>query len=350
MRPLPASELDEAIDIVATARGSSGWGALRGARVFLTGGTGFFGSWLIATLLRADRRFGLGSHVVVLTRDPNTFQRRFPALATDPRVRLEVGDVRDFAFPAGRFTHVVHAATAASAALNENDPRTMFDTIVDGTARTLAFARAAGVSRVLLVSSGAIYGHQPSTLDRLDESFRGGPDPADPGSAYAEGKRVAEFLSCLHARETGATVTIARGFAFVGPLLPLDAHFAVGNFLRDALRGGPIRVNGDGTPLRSYLYASDLAAWLWTILLSGRSGRAYNVGSPEAISIANLARTVGDVVGGGLSVEIARTPDPGSAPARYVPCVRRIADELGLTPRVDLKTALTRTTAWHVRS
>jgi nucleoside-diphosphate-sugar epimerase len=322
------------------------WEELRGQRIFITGGTGFFGCWLLETLLWANDRLGLNARATVLTRSPRTFEQKAPHLARHAAVTLLAGDVRSFPFPDGRFSHVIHAATQSSAMLNREQPALMFDTIVEGTRRCLEFAAASGARRFLLTSSGAVYGTQPPEVTHLAESFTGGPDPLDPNSAYGEGKRAAETLCVLASRGTVLETKIARCFAFAGPYMELDAHFAIGNFIRDQLNGGPIRVHGDGTPYRSYLYASDLTAWLWTILFRGTSGRAYNVGAEEAVSIRELARLVANAFSPPVNVEILGTPTPGAPAQRYVPSTARARQELGLTLQVPLQQAIQRTRNW----
>jgi dTDP-glucose 4,6-dehydratase len=138
--------------------------------------------------------------------------------------------------------------------------------------------------------------------------------------------------------------TIARCFAFVGPHLPLDAHFAIGNFIRDAMRGEPIRVN-DGTPYRSYLYAADLAVWLWSILFKGESCHPYNVGSDQEITIADLARTVASVLEAHHSSPPA-TSSPEPFPSRYVPSGGRSREELGLKEWISREEAIRKTADW----
>ncbi len=304
------------------------WHELRGASLFVTGGTGFFGRWMIESFCAANRQFQLGARLVVLSRHSHT-----------PRegVSFCSGDVRTFEFPDGDFSHILHLATPASAALNNSRPFEMQEICVDGTRRVLELARLRSVEKFLLASSGAVYGRQPRDLEKTPEDYLGGPDPLDPKSAYAEGKRMAEWMCAA----SGLDVKIARGFAFLGPYLPLDTHFAAGNFIADALAGHPIVVQGDGTPVRSYLYAADLAIWLWTILLRGETRRAYNVGSERETNIADLARLIS------ASVEIRGTPVIGEKPERYVPSTMRARTELHLKECIDLSESIRRTIAWH---
>ena len=150
----------------------------------------------------------------------------------------------------------------------------------------LEFAAMAGVRRLLYVSSGAVYGAQPADLAKIPETYSGACDPLDPRTAYGQAKRLAEHLCGVSAANSALETVIARAFAFVGPGLPLDGHFAIGNFIADALAGREIKVKGDGTAMRSYLYAADLAAWLVKLLAQGESGAAYNVGSDAAFPLA----------------------------------------------------------------
>jgi nucleoside-diphosphate-sugar epimerase len=325
------------------------WEELRGQRVFMTGGTGFFGCWLLESFLRANENHDLRSEAVVLTRDPDAFRLKAPHLASHPAVGLHQGDISSFEFPVGTFSCVIHAATEASARLSATDPLQMFTTIVQGTWRCLEFARHCRARKFLLTSSGAIYGKQPPDVTHIPEEYNGAPDPADIRSAYGEGKRAAEMLCALHTRQHGLETKIARCYAFVGPHLPLDIHFAIGNFIGDGLRGGPITVKGDGTPYRSYLYAADLAIWLWTILFRGEAGRPYNVGSEKDLTIAALANTVARCFRPEVEVSIGRQAVPGKAAERYVPSHQRARSELHLRETVGLEEAIARTARWYAQ-
>jgi len=210
----------------------------------------------------------------------------------------------------------------------------------------LEMARQCGSKRFLFTSSGAVYGKQPLGITHVAEDYCGAPDLSVRHSTYGEGKRTAELLCTLYASQYGLESKIARCFAFVGPYLPLDIHFAIGNFIRDGLTGGPICVNSDGTPYRSYLYAADLAIWLWTIMFKGLSCRPYNVGSDEALPIAEVARIVSQTYDPPCEVRIARPPIPGRMPERYVPSIDRAKAELTLQVWVTLPEAVRKSTDW----
>ena len=323
------------------------WEELRDQRLFVTGGTGFFGNWLLESFVWANEQLGLNASACVLTRDPAGFQQRSPALAENPAIQLHAGSVATFDFPSGEFSHIIHAATEYNPVTNLLDPVEHFEANVLGTRRVLEFAARCGVRRLLYTSSGAVYGKQPPELDLMPEDYPGAPSPLDPATAYGQSKRVSEFLCRAFGEKNEIAVTIARPFALVGPFLKLDANFAIGNFIRDALRGGPIRVSGDGTPLRSYLYAADLAVWLWTILFRGRPGQGYNVGSDQAISIGKLANRVANVVAPGTEVIFAEKAQSGKKPSRYVPAIVKARKELQLEVWTGLDEAIRRTTEWN---
>ena len=323
------------------------WDEFRDSRLLITGGTGFVGRWLLESLVWAEERYQLGLRAVVLTRDTQRFAASAPNLVAHHAISLVTGDMGSFALPDGGIDFVVHAATETVGPPGTYDPVHKFDSDVRGTERVLATARDRGARRLLFTSSGAAYGAQPPDVPFLTEEYPGAPDPTDPTTAYGQAKRASEFLCAAAGAAGEIDVVIARCFAFAGPYLPVSSNYAFGNFIRDALTGGPVVIAGDGTARRSYLYTADLSIWLWTLLVKGRSGRIYNVGSDADVSIETLARTIVGIVAPGADVEILGRAQVGTPPSRYVPSIDRARTELGLVPIVSLTEAIERTAAWH---
>ncbi len=279
----------------------------------------------------------------MLSRDPARFREAHSNLLAGLDVHLVAGDIQHpETLPEGDYTHVLHAATDSTTGLSLT-PLQRFEQIVDGTRHVLDLALRCGKPRVLMTSSGGVYGGISQFPDGVPEDFHGMPDPLEPQNAYSVAKRQAEHLCALYRDAHGLESVIARCFAFVGEDLPLDAHFAIGNFIADTLHGRDIVIQGDGTPVRSYLDQRDLARWLTTLLLRGETGRAYNVGSGEAVSIAGLAeRVAARAPGRRPEIRVMKRAPQGQAAGRnfYLPDVRRAADELGLRVEFGLDEAI----------
>ena len=295
-----------------------------GKTIFLTGGTGFFGKSILSMLKRG---FGPELKITILARDSDSFLTSHPEFLELKSVDFIAGDVRDFTFPEQSFDYIFHAAAPAMAM----PPGVERDIILTGTRRVLDFARQCGAQRFLFVSSGAVYGPQPPDLERIPEDF-----PCRPVTEYGIAKYEAEQM-CL---DSGIETVIARCFAFTGPYLNRNIHFAIGNFIRDCLENKDIEIKGDGTPYRSYLYADDLVYWLFRILLDGQAGQAYNVGSDRAVSIRELAETVRRVLHSDNRIIVRGTPVPGQLPQRYIPDITRIRRELQVRVETGLEDAI----------
>ena len=319
--------------------------AMRGARIFITGGTGYIGRWLLESLCHANRVLDLELEAIVLSRRPTEFAKRYPHLASDKCIRLIEGDVRNFTYDHEGFSHVIHAATDVVASTTALD---IFDVTVTGTKHVLEFARHQGVGDVLLLSSGAVYGIFPDHVKRASESWPCVPDVTTQLSAYGLGKIATEWLGNAYGQQYGFSCKSARVFAQIGPYLELDAHFAAGNFIRDVLQGEAIIIKGDGTAQRSYMHAIDMVTWLWAILVRGKAGSAYNVGAEQGVSIRGLAEAIMRVSGEEqVDIKVLGQPVPGAASSYYLPDTTLARKELGLSITVPFEDAIRRTLEWY---
>jgi nucleoside-diphosphate-sugar epimerase len=341
-RPLPVEDLDHVL-----VNTYPFWNDAKGKKFFITGGTGFFGFWLLESFAYINDKLNLGMSACVLTRNIRKFKLKAPYLVNRLDITFVEGDIRTFEYLEGEYSYVIHAATDTSADYNKGDPNVIADTIIEGTKRIADFCIRTGVRKVLFTSSGAIYGPQPSELPLISEDYRWDNFDVNNLTAYAKGKRAAEEVIITAAMNNNFDAKIARCFAFVGPHLPLDGHFAIGNFIRDAITNNVIKINGDGTPYRSYLYASDLAVWLWTILFSGVSCRPYNVGSSDYLSIKQLAAVVLKSLQSKADICITEKRQPDGRLQRYVPDIKRANIELNLKVEVKLESAIIKTALWY---
>jgi len=338
---LPKEDLDLVVSLIPEFLSHFG-----GARFFITGGTGFIGSWLLESLQRANDTAGSKMELLVLSREPNKAYLNAPHVFGRADTKLIAGDVRTFKASVGKFDLCVHAATDVSSALRAVNPLEVFDTAVQGTRSVLDLATAAGASRMLLTSSGAVYGAQPVNLALVPETFTGAPVLLSTDAIYGNSKRASECLSLAYCSQAQLEICIARIFAVIGPGLPLNDGFAVGNFVRDAMAGETINIQGDGRSMRSYLYMADVIVWLLRILGFGHAGEAYNVGSEKALSIAELAKQVVIAMENDVPVSTSLQCNDAAPPARYVPETRKAREELELAEYIPINLALRKTIAW----
>lgn len=311
--------------------------ALDGKRVLVTGVSGFVGTWLAAALLRFAET-GTSLRVIGIARNPELIRERLsPYLCLAP-LELTAADLSDPMSAIPDANIVIHASGAVSAGLS---PDILLGSLVGASDKIVSHAASAGAERFLFVSSGAVYGPQPASIKCLKESWSGAPDSCGV-DYYGNMKRWSETLCLIRGQSSGMHVTIARCFSFSGAFLPLNGRFALGNFVRDALEGGPVVVKGLGTPVRTYLDGGEMALWLLAVLLRGQNGACYNIGSPDTVSIAEAAETVARLFGCSSVVE-----GGADGTLRYVPCTEKAKRELGLVQTVNFEESVRRMGLWY---
>lgn len=343
MKRLPIEDLEHIFENTQDI-----WESFRGKSIFLTGGTGFFGKWLLESFIYANEKLALNSKITTLTRNPEAFLIDYPFYKEHTNsVQFVKGDILNYDFNLDeKFQFIIHAATAASEALNKSNPLLMMDTITIGTRKVLDFAITQPLEGFLFVSSGAIYGKQPWNQSHINEDDSFKININNSNSAYAEGKRISELYCSTYFEKYNLPIKIARCFAFVGPYLPLDTHFAIGNFINNVLKNEDIIIKSDGSTIRSYMYASDLIVWLWKILLNGEINQPYNVGSDEAISIKQLAEKISSISKAKVAVKILGSPVQQEQVDIYCPSITK-ANTINVNIKVQLTESILKTIKFY---
>jgi dTDP-glucose 4,6-dehydratase len=321
--------------------------ALRGHHVFISGGTGFLGTWLLELIKTLNESHGFGLRATVFSRQARAYAARWPHLGQLEGVRFEDGDIRYFSELPRDVRYIIHAAALTDRRLLASQPSAVAETNSVGTQRLLRAANLLeDVQKFVLLSSGLVYGAQPWDLARVDEAFAGPMRCNDVNAVYAESKRFAEVVGQSAISESKLPVVTLRPFAFVGPYQSLQLPWAVTDFIRDSFTGGPIRIMGDGSTVRSLMYASDYAFWVLAALANGRPRETYNVGSPEPVDLGSLAKLITQSFTPVPDIR-TRLGQTGHDRNRLVPDVSRAQRDLGVEVTVPLVEAIQRTITWN---
>jgi nucleoside-diphosphate-sugar epimerase len=314
---------------------------LDGRRILASGCTGFFGVWLHRLVFELQT-MGCQISLIGLSRNPQSFLARHPEFeALRDSTWIQANALEFAKAQPGPFDFALHMATSSDAAHNAADPRAMLEGALSGTSSMLDLCERA-CARLLFVSSGAVYGKRTPHDGPSQESDTrsSAPDTLDPAQCYGEAKRACEMLCSISRNRVESS--IARPFSFLGPHLPLMAHFAAGNFLRDAALNQPIFIHGDGSPVRSFMHPADLIVWLVWLMAKGPAQEAVNVGSDHSIDLATLANTI---------ARAAASPEPKILGQKvnlidhYVPNISK-AKNLGLRLSHDLESSIASALSW----
>ncbi len=319
---------------------------LDNSQILLTGCTGFIGIWLLNTLNEACIKNNINIKIFLVSRNKHIKEISsilVSELTCNLKIKIITSDIRNFETYES-FDYVIHGAVDTSVELNNNEPDEMHSTIMDGTKNLLKQLRhSKSLQKILHLSSGAVYGKTTSDeplkeILFLDEPIKG------KLATYAESKRLSESLINTFSNNYNIPSVHARIFAVCGPFMKFDAHFAFGNFIRDALFNKKIIIKSDGASVRSFLYASDMIKWLVYLLIGETNFNSYNIGSSESISIKNLASKISNIMG--CSYEVQNKSITMWDNKYYIPNIDRIIEESKINPFNNLDKSIIKTSRW----
>jgi UDP-glucuronate decarboxylase len=321
------------------------WQELAGARVLITGATGFLPAYLVEMLLALNRGvLARPVRVTGLVRDAAAAEARFGEAARAGELELLVQDVATPVAEARRFDYIVHAASQASPRYYQTDPVGTLAANVFGTRNLLETARRGETRGFLFFSSGDVYGVSTDANRTIGEKDYGYLDCTDVRSCYGESKRMGETMCVSWAHQYGVPARIVRPFHTYGPGMRLDDGRVFADFVRDILGGGPLVLHSDGSARRCFCYLADATEAFFRVLLAGAPGQAYNVANAAAEeSIAGLAERLARQFGIGVE---RRVRTGGSYVPSPIPFTRPSTEKieaLGWRARTGIEEGFART-------
>ncbi|MGA9046338.1 NAD-dependent epimerase/dehydratase family protein [Sulfuricurvum sp.] len=313
---------------------------LKNKQILITGGSGFIGIWLthLVLYLNDTQNFNIKLYLIARNISDETSQ----IIANRKDVTFIKSDVRNLCEFPKDISYIIHSATSPDNRVYMSNPVESMDIIANGTKSVMENAlHLEKLEKVINLSSGQIYG----TIDshNIREGDFGKINSNSIAAIYPEAKRYAETLTNAYRSLHKLPTVQIRPFSFIGPFMDMNKPWAVNNFIRDALKFKHIRILGNGKPIRSYMYPTDMAIWILNILVHGKVGSAYNLGSNVGVSLEEVALKIKNIIGSSVNIEILNMNDNCS---EFVPNIDHVRQELGLDITVDIDETLTKSINW----
>lgn len=322
--------------------------SLKNKSVLITGGTGFMGKWLTEAICLLNEKYDFNIKLHLLARNIQEYKEQVPHLAQQQFINLIEEDVRNITTLPDDISLIIHAAGSPDNRKHISTPLKTIDIITKGTQAILdTCLRLPNLNKFVHISSNYVYGHQNDRLLNIKETEIGVSDPNSVNSAYSEAKRMAETICAVYRNQKRLPITIVRPFAFIGPYQELEKPWAINNFIRDSILGGPIRILGNENTIRSYLYGSDMAFWLLKILAQGETDSTYNLGSEQAISLKDLSKKITLNFNNKIEVLVKSSKIYPLSPVVSVPDITHIKTDIKVKQVFELETSIKRTIDWY---
>ena len=318
--------------------------------ISVTGGTGFLGTWIAEMIATLNDEYNLRISLDIYARSTAEWKKKWPHLSSRPDIRLYSQDVRSpFQFQSDT-NFVIHAAGVPNNRVHASDPLRVMQTTFDGINNALdAASQLDNLSRFINVSSGLVSGVSNRTGALSETDYFAIPS-GQLHLVYVDAKRLAESMAAIYRSQFRMPISTIRPFTFTGPYQSLDRPWAINSFLGDALMGRSIRIHGDGSALRSYLYGSDAAWWTLAALVNGTDGTVYNLGSPEAMSHIELAQLISEKISLKPSITVNTVPSKQGQRDALYPNVTHTQSTLGVVQTCTLEQAIDKTWRWFSSS
>ncbi|MDP1719310.1 MAG: NAD-dependent epimerase/dehydratase family protein [bacterium] len=343
--------IKEDVDNIIAAVGLE-FGILAGKTILITGANGFLPSYLVDTVSRLNETVFSKSptKVVAVTRRPAKKNDRLVQHIGDPNVIFSNQDVgKNFIVPKG-VDYIIHGASKASPVDFMKDPIDTIDANVAGTRVILEYAAKNKTKGLLFISSSEVYGDPDPKRVPIKESYFGSVNPIGTRSSYQESKRFSETLCYNFFKTYGIPAKIARCFLTYGPRMRLHDGRVIPDFMYNGLSGKDIEMKAGPGFERAFSYVSDTVEQFWRVLLLGRSGEAYNVGSDKVMTIAGLAELFVKIFDNRIKARtVGKKSQAGlvTAPKKVAPDLSKIRKELGYkTKFISVEGGLRRMKEW----